>query len=171
MAGQQSPTFQGGMHLFAPQPTGNDQVAAMYSQQMAGSHIPGMNAQHMPNQMPGMYPQAYHGGSMMSMGPQPMHAAQMASMYPGQMYGNQMAGYGYGFAQQPNAQYLDQRMYGLSLRDDSSLRIGSSQSSMASYLPPMKQQPRSEDKLFGDLVDMAKLKPTKPTTPTRTGSV
>lgn len=169
MTAQQSPTYQGGMHPFAPQPTGNDQVAGMYSQQMAGGHMPAANAQPMPNQMLGMYPQAYQGGQVMGMNPQGMPPAQMAPMYPPQMYGNQMAGYGYGYAQQPEAQYLDQRMYGLSMRDDSSLRSSSSQTSMASYLPPMKQQPKGDDKLFGDLVNMAKLKPKS--TPGRTGSV
>ncbi|XP_010668108.2 TOM1-like protein 9 isoform X1 [Beta vulgaris subsp. vulgaris] len=189
MAGQQSPTFQGGMHPFAPQPTGNDQVTGMYAQHMAGGHMPGndqvagmyaqhmagghmpvMNMQPMMNQMPGMFPQPYQGGQMMGMVPQAMPGAQMNSMYPAQMYGNQMAAYGYGYAQQPDAQYIDQRMYGLSMRDDSSLKNTSNQNSLASYLPPMKQQSKGDDKLFGDLVDMAKLKPGK-STPSRTGSV
>lgn len=168
VAGQQSPTFQGGMHPFAPQPTGNDQAAGMYPQHVAGGLMPGMNMQPVMNQMPGMYPQPYQGGQMMGMVPQAMQGAQM--MYPAQMYGNQMAAYGYGYAQQPDAQYLDQRMYGLSMRDDTSLKKTSNDNSMASYLPPMRQQSKGDDKLFGDLVDMAKLKPGK-STPSRTGSV
>ncbi|KAK9683733.1 hypothetical protein RND81_10G161300 [Saponaria officinalis] len=159
MAGQQSPSFQGGMqHPFATQPTGSDQVAGMYNQQMAG-HMAAMNPQQMQSH-PGMFPQPYP-GQMMGMGPQGMQPGQMGSMYPAQMYPNQMAGYGYGYPQQPDSQYLDQRMYGMSLRDDSSVRKSSSQTSMASYLPPMRQQPKGDDKLFGDLVDMAKLKPVK----------
>ncbi|CAO2825927.1 unnamed protein product [Amaranthus hypochondriacus] len=169
MAGQQSPTFQGGMHPFHSQQTGNDQVSGMYAQHMAGGLMPGMNMHPMMNQMPGMYPQAYPGGQMMGI-PQALPSSQMNSMYPPQMYGNQMAAYNYGYAQQTDAQYIDQRMYGLSLRDDSSLKNTSSQTSMASYLPPMKPQSKGDDKLFGDLVDMAKLKPGKPT-PSRTGSV
>ncbi|KAL2940066.1 TOM1-like protein 9 [Bienertia sinuspersici] len=170
LAGQQSPSFQGGMHPFAPQPIGNDQVPGMYAQHMAGGYMQGMNMQPMMNQMPGMYPQPYQGGQMMGMVPQAMPGAQMNPMYAAQMYGNQMAAYGYGYAQQPDAQYLDQRMYGLSMRDDSSLKNTSSQNSMASYIPPMRQQPKGDDKLFGDLVDMAKTKPGK-SAPSRTGSV
>ncbi|XP_056699144.1 TOM1-like protein 9 isoform X2 [Spinacia oleracea] len=168
MSGQQAANFQGGVHPFTPQP-GNDQ---MYAQHMAGGQMPGMNVQPMQqNQMPGgMFPQQPYQG-MMGMVPQQMPGGQMNSMYPAQMYGNQMAGYGYGYAQQqPDAQYLDQRMYGLSMRDDSSLKNNSNQNSMASYLPPMRQQSKGEDKLFGDLVDMAKLKPGK-STPSRTGSI
>ncbi|CAO2816821.1 unnamed protein product [Amaranthus hypochondriacus] len=162
------PPFQGGIHPFAPQQTGNDQVSGMYAQHMAGGHMPGMNMQAM-NQMAGMLPQAYQGGQMMGI-PQALPGSQMNSMYPPQMYGNQMPAYGYAYAQQPNAQYIDQRMYGLSLREDSSLKNTSSQTSMASYLPPMKQQSKGDDKLFGDLVNMAKLKPGKPT-PSRAESV
>ncbi|KAL9227296.1 hypothetical protein vseg_003001 [Gypsophila vaccaria] len=158
MGGQQSPSFQGGMHPFAPQPGGNDQVSGMYSQQMTG-HMPAMNPQPM-QAHPGMFPQPY-AGQMMGMVPQAMPHEQTGSMYPTQMYGNQMGGYGYGYAQQPDTQYLDQRMYGMSLRDESSVINSSNQTSMASYLPPMKQQPKGDDKLFGDLVDMAKLKPVK----------
>lgn len=169
MAGLQSPTFQGGMHPFHSQQIGNDQVSGMYAQHMAGGHMPGMNMHPMMNHMPGMYPQAYPGAQMMGIS-QALPGTQMNSMYPPQMYGNQMAAYSYGYAQQTDAQYIDQRMYGLSLRDDSSLKNTSSQTSMASYLPPMKSQSKGDDKLFGDLVDMAKLKPGKPT-PSRTGSV
>ncbi|KAK9699843.1 hypothetical protein RND81_08G198800 [Saponaria officinalis] len=158
MAGQQSPSFQGGMHPFAPQPAGNDQVSGMYSQQMTG-HMPAMNPQPMQSH-PGMFPQPYT-GQMMGTAPQAMPHGQTGLMYPTQMYANQMGGYGYGYTQQPDTQYLDQRMYGMSLRDDTSLRNSSDQTSMASYLPPMRQQPKGDDKLFGDLVDMAKLKPLK----------
>ncbi|KAH9615382.1 hypothetical protein KSS87_012229 [Heliosperma pusillum] len=160
MAGPQSPSFQGGMHPFAPQPTGIEQGTGTYSQQMTG-HMPAVNQQPMQSH-PGMYPQPYP-GQMMGMAPQTMPHAQMSPMYPAQMYANQMGGYGYGYTQQPDSQYLDQRMYGMSLRDDSSLRNSSNQTSMASYLPPMKQQSKGDDKLFGDLVDMAKLKPGKST--------
>ncbi|KAJ8432396.1 hypothetical protein Cgig2_009998 [Carnegiea gigantea] len=163
LAGQQSPTFEGGLHPFVPQPNGNDQVAGMYAQQRTGGHIPSISPQSMQNnQMPGMYPSPYQGGQMMGMVPQALPGAQMGSMYPPQMYGNQMAGYGYGYTQPPNAQYLDQRVYGMSLRDNASSSI-SNQTSMASYLPPMKQQSKGDDKLFGDLVTIAKSKPVKPT--------
>lgn len=174
MASQQPPSFQNGFHPFAPQSNGNDQVAGMYSQQITGGHMPSMNPQLMQNNQmhPGMYPQpqAYQGGQMTGMVPQAMPGAQMGSMYPSQMYGNQMAGYGYGYAQQPDAQYLDQRMYGLSMRENGHASNTSNQTSMASYLPPMRQQPKGDDKLFGDLVNMAKTKPVKPS-PSGNGSV
>ncbi|KAL3745283.1 hypothetical protein ACJRO7_014402 [Eucalyptus globulus] len=82
--------------------------------------------------MVGLPPQPIQGGPYMGMVPQPM---QIASMYPQQLYGSQVAAYGYG---QQGAQYLDQRMYGLSVRDDSSLRNSSYQVSTSLYVPPMK---------------------------------
>ena len=85
------------------------------------------------------------------------------------MYGNQMAGYVYGYGQQQNPQFLDQRMSGLSIRDDSALRNSSYQPSFPSYVPSEKPS-KPEDKLFGDLVDIAKFKPTK-TPPGRAGSM
>ncbi|GFS44913.1 ENTH/VHS/GAT family protein [Actinidia rufa] len=132
------------------QPMGNDQ--------MAGMHI-----QH--NQLVGPHPQPIRGGQSMGVYPQ----QQMHFMYPQQMYGNQMAGYGYGYGQQQNPQFLDQRMSGLSIRDDSALRNSSYQPSIPSYVPSEKPS-KPEDKLFGDLVDIAKFKPTK-TTPGRAGSM
>lgn len=111
--------------------------------------------------------------------PQHMQATQMTSMYPQPMYGNQMTGYGYqmpgygygGYGLQQDAQQLEQRMYGMSVMDDTAVRgSGSSQTSMASYLPAMKKQSKGDDKLFGDLVDMVKLKPSN-TPPGRTGSM
>ncbi|PKI60677.1 hypothetical protein CRG98_018924 [Punica granatum] len=105
--------------------------------------------------------------------PPQMQGAQMPYMYPQQIYGGQVAAYAYG---QAGAQYLDQRMYGLSVRDDSGLGNPSSyhvssSTSASSYLPPMKQQSKPEDKLFGDLVNMAKVKSSKPSTPGRAGSM
>ncbi|XP_010437859.1 PREDICTED: TOM1-like protein 2 isoform X2 [Camelina sativa] len=81
-----------------------------------------------------------------------------------QAYGNQMGGYGYGYNQQQqgSSPYLDQQMYGLSIRDQTSHQVPSS-TSTTSYLPPMKPKNKPEDKLFGDLVDISKFKPTKPT--------
>ncbi|XP_024005032.1 TOM1-like protein 9 isoform X2 [Eutrema salsugineum] len=83
-----------------------------------------------------------------------------------QAYGNQMGGYGYGYNQQQqgSSPYLDQQMYGLSMRDQAPHQVPSSSSSATSYLPPMKPKNKPEDKLFGDLVDISKFKPsTKPT--------
>jgi hypothetical protein len=89
---------------------------------------------------------------------------QLQQQQQQQAYGNQMGGYGYGYNQQQqgSSPYLDQQMYGLSMRDQTSHQVASS-SSTTSYLPPMKPKNKPEDKLFGDLVDISKFKPTKPT--------
>ncbi|GMH06988.1 hypothetical protein Nepgr_008828 [Nepenthes gracilis] len=166
---QQSPQL-------GPQLGSNDHVAGTYFQPVTASQL-SMIDNMQSNQMASMYPQPIQGGQMMMMGmlPQPMQmqmqGGQMAYIHPSQMYGNQMAGYGYGYAQQQGIQLLGNRMHGLSVRDDSAVGINTSyQSSMSSYLPPMKQPSKAEDKLFGDLVDMAKLKTVKPTS-SRTGSL
>ncbi|KAF8034864.1 hypothetical protein BT93_C1017 [Corymbia citriodora subsp. variegata] len=157
-----------GLRPQAPYPMGNEQAMGMYMQPVAGGHMPLLNNQVVPtSQMLGLQPQPIQGGPYMGMVPQPMQVGQMAYMYPQQMYGGQMAAYGYG---QQGAQYLDQRMYGLSVRDDSSLRNSSYQVSTSSYVPPMKPS-KPEDKLFGDLVDMAKVKSSAKATPGRAGSM
>lgn len=160
-----------------PPPMGNEQAMPVYMPQAAGTaHYAGMNSHpviQQPNQMFAFQPQPVQGGPYMGMVPQQMPGAQMPYMYPHPMYNGQLAAYGYG---QAGAQYLDQRMYGLSVRDDSGLGNPasynlSSSSSASSYLPPMKQPSKREDKLFGDLVNMAKVKSAKPTTPKRAGSM
>ncbi|KAL0407763.1 UNVERIFIED_CONTAM: TOM1-like protein 9 [Sesamum radiatum] len=116
-------------------------------------------------------------GSQMPSGPnpQPMQSGQMVYMYPQQMYSNQMAAYGYGYSygygqgQQQNAQFLEQSMSGLSMRDDISRRNSTNSVSTTSYIPSGKPS-KPEDKLFGDLVDISKFKPGK-TTPGRAGSM
>ncbi|GAB2284848.1 hypothetical protein Dimus_019301 [Dionaea muscipula] len=158
---------------------GNEYVVGMYMQPITAGQLSMIN-NIQANQMPSsMYPQPIQGGQMMSMLPQAMQmqmqmqmqAGQVPQMHPSQMYGSQMAGYGYGYAQQQDTQLLGDRIYGLSVRDEteSAMRNNSYQSSILSYLPPMKQTSKTEDKLFGDLVDMAKLKPIK-SIPTRAGS-
>ncbi|XWS70335.1 hypothetical protein CRYUN_Cryun03dG0039100 [Craigia yunnanensis] len=154
-----------------PQHIGSDQVVeGMYIQPITTGHLSAINNQAVQgNQFAGFHPQPIQGAHYMGMLPQQMPAGQMASMYPQQMYpqqmyGNQMGAYGYG-----QQQYLDQQMYGLSIRDDSGMRNSSYQVSTSSYVPPSKPS-KQEDKLFGDLVDMAKIKSTK-TTPGRAGSM
>lgn len=152
----------GGMYPQGPQPMGNDQAAVMYSQPIASGHLPGINAQAIPNnQFMGLHSQPIQ-VAQMGMLPQPMQAGPMSSMYPQQMYSNHMAGYGYGYGQQQNTQFLEHRMHGLAVRDDIGLRNSWNQASTSSYVPPMKPQ-KPEDKLFGDLVNMAKVKQAKPT--------
>ncbi|ESW09181.1 hypothetical protein PHAVU_009G107100 [Phaseolus vulgaris] len=152
--------IQSGAHPQGPQAAGHDQAVGMYMQPNA-SHISTINNNVQSNQS-GLYPQHIQGvaSPYTGMASHPMH-----SMYPQQMYGNQFVGYGYG--QQPAVQYVEQQMYGLSVRDDGALR-NSYQVSSASYVPSGKPS-KPEDNLFGDLVNLAKVKP-KPTAD-KTGSL
>ncbi|GMI88500.1 hypothetical protein HRI_002519200 [Hibiscus trionum] len=155
-----------------PQQMGRDQVVGIYIQPIMTSHFPAINNQQRQavqgNQFGGFHPQRVQGAPYnMGMIPQQMPVVPqiMAPMYsPQQMYGGQqMAPYG-GHGQQ---QYLDQQMYGLSIRDDNGSRNSSYPVPTPSYMPPTKPS-KPEDKLFGDLVDMAKIKTTK-TNPARPG--
>ncbi|KAG8375568.1 hypothetical protein BUALT_Bualt10G0114100 [Buddleja alternifolia] len=143
-----TPPLQSGTYLPGSQYMANDQAVGMYMQQ------PSINNHSMhSNGMVGQHPHA------MGMYPQPMQSGQMGYIYPQQMYNQQMTGYGYGYGyaqggQQQNAQFLQQSMSGLSVRDDGALRS----SSTPSYVPSGKPS-KPEDKLFGDLVDMSKFKP------------
>ncbi|XP_052189964.1 TOM1-like protein 9 isoform X2 [Diospyros lotus] len=141
----------------------NQQLVGMQPQPIqSNQQLVGIQPQPIQNNQFGMQPQAIQGGQSMGVYPQPMQPGQMAFMYPPQMYGNQMAGYGhgYGYGQQQNTQFLDQRMSGLSVRDDVALRNSSYQPSITSYTLSGKPS-KPEDKLFGDLVDISKFKPTK----------
>uniref|UniRef100_M4F0D9 VHS domain-containing protein n=1 Tax=Brassica campestris TaxID=3711 RepID=M4F0D9_BRACM len=164
-----------------------------FSRQMHQTQVAFTHAQQYP-QMPqtgqpvnnSPYPQMPQTGSGMYM-QQPMpnqaHQAQqqqqmmMAQYYAQQQqqqaYGTQMGGYGYGYNQQQQQggrPYLDQQMYGLSMRDQTSHHVSSS-SSTTSYLPPTKPKNKPEDKLFGDLVDISKFKPTTKPTSGRAGTM
>lgn len=153
--------MQSGMHPQGVQPSGNDHLVGMYIQPITTGQLPAYNNPAIQSNQLGLHPQAVQGGQYMNMLPQPMQPGQMASMYPQHMYGNQMPGYGY--APQQGMQYLEQQMYGLGVRDDSTVRNSSYQVSSSSYMPALKKPSKPEDKLFGDLVDIAKSKPTKPT--------
>ncbi|XP_006656045.1 TOM1-like protein 9 [Oryza brachyantha] len=144
------------------QPMLTGQPAGMQFQQGFGDQLGPHQTQPMHTQYGGMYP--------------PMQSNQSAGMYPQQMagdfyqqqmYGGQMAGYGYG--QQPagyyapNAAYgyaganeLSQRMNGLAVQDNNMYGVSAS----SSFQQPMRPS-RPEDSLFGDLVNIAKTKPSK----------
>ncbi|KAK6782655.1 hypothetical protein RDI58_020451 [Solanum bulbocastanum] len=150
--------------------TGGSHVHGMYAQPITGGQPAMMNQAMQNNQMVGFLPQPIQGGQSMGMFPQQMPPGHMAYMYAQQqMYGNQMAGYGYGYAQPQNTQFLNQRMSGLSVRDDGVLNNSSYPVSTPSYIPSGKPS-KPEDKLFGDLVDISKFKSPK-TTPGRAGSM
>ncbi|KAK9058861.1 hypothetical protein SSX86_023705 [Deinandra increscens subsp. villosa] len=164
----------------------DDQFAGdttQYSQPPHGLQTPVNNNMNMNNHMQPMNNQPVYGNQI----PQQQFQGgvlpqqQMAYMYPQQMYGNQMGqpsgyggGYGYGYEQQQNAQYIDQRMAGMSVRDDSYLKntayTGPSMANASYVHVPSGKPQKAEDKLFGDLVDFAKVKPNK-TTPGRAGSM
>lgn len=136
----------------------------------------GMNPPTMPAfQQPGgyqmgtvpMYPQQMQSGDAVGMmylpqmqNGQPMGIYQqpvgLVGMIPQPYQGGQFGGYGYG--QLPNAQPLEQQMYGLSMQD--SYSGYNSTSSQTAYTPPKKPS-KPEDKLFGDLVNFSKSKPNK----------
>lgn len=108
----------------------------------------------MPQQEVGLVPQySPQPNQMMQGGPYMMDpATQMHYMYVHPVYGGQPTG----------AYVYDQAGRQLSVRDDSGIRNGMrpvSSPSSSSYLPPMRAS-KPEDKLFGDLVDMAKVKPS-----------
>lgn len=168
-----------GGHPQGPQSMGNEVVGiGMYIQPITSGQMSNMNSHVNPNHQLGMPmpPQQIPGIQNMGMSMPPQHpqANQMTQQYyPQQMYGNHNQynpGYGYGHGQPQMPQYLEQQMYGLSVRDDMSLSNSSSQASALSYVPPMKPVNKPEDKLFGDLVDIAKFKPAK-STPGRAGSM
>ncbi|OIV97797.1 hypothetical protein TanjilG_12554 [Lupinus angustifolius] len=147
-----------------PQAMGNGNAVSIYMQ-------PNVNHVGQSNQV-GLQPQYVPGVAGPYMGMVPHHTQNVPvaslypqSMYPVQMYGNQFTGYGYG--QQQGVQYVEQQMYGLSMRDNSGMR-NSHQLASASYAPSGKPS-KPEDNLFGDLVNMAKVKPKAP--PGQAGSM
>ncbi|XP_043703321.1 TOM1-like protein 9 [Telopea speciosissima] len=153
------------------QPTGNDNVVGMYIQPITSGQLAAINTQPIQsNQMVGIHPPPIHGGQMMGMLPQPITNGQLPAINTQPIQSNQMLGInmGYGYGYPMEAQYLEQRMYGLSVQDESALQ-NSSYVSPTSYLPPGRKS-KPEDKLFGDLVNMANVKP-KNTTPGRAGSM
>ncbi|KAG5562586.1 hypothetical protein RHGRI_005344 [Rhododendron griersonianum] len=156
-----------------PMPSGMYQGSQFMGNNQAGVYNnQGIQTNH---QQMGVYPQQMQSNhQQMGVYPQQMQSGQMG-YYPQQMYNNnQMGGYGYGYGygQQPqNAQFIEQRMSGMTFRDDGALRNSSYQptTTTSSYVPSGKPS-KPEDKLFGDLVDISKFKPTK-TAPGRAGSM
>ncbi|KAF2584905.1 hypothetical protein F2Q70_00034073 [Brassica cretica] len=155
---------------FSPQ-MNQTQVAYTHAQQypqMPQTSQPFNNNSPYPQMPSGMYMQQPMPNQALGQDypPQQQQQMMMAQFYAQQQqhaYVNQMGGYGYGYNQQQqgNSPYLEQQMHGMSIRDQASHQVPPSSSS---YLPPMKPKNKPEDKLFGDLVDISKFKPsTKPT--------
>ncbi|XP_057969124.1 TOM1-like protein 9 [Malania oleifera] len=127
-----------------PHQGGSDQAAGLYAQ---GSQIVMIHNQPIQrNQLLGMHPHLLQGNQMIGMFPHPM---QGDSMYPMPMYSSQVPSYG------PNTP-LDNSMYRLSVGDAAAGNSPYPPSTL-SYVPTGKPS-KPEDKLFGDLVNMAKSK-------------
>lgn len=160
------------------QPTENNQLAVQdvqpnQSMQMGGAQHNFMQGSQFAGMQPQPMPSAQYGGGTyptMMQNNQGMGGGMYSGMMPQQaaFYGGQLMGYGYGQQQYPygNLQEQSQRMYGLSMQDNSMYAgTGSSYNhvpSSNSYLQQPNKPSKPEDKLFGDLVSMAKSKPAKP---------
>lgn len=137
---------------------------------MISGHPGGLQLQVVPsNQFVGMYPT--------------MQNAQMAAMYSQQMLGGQMPMQGgqmigYGYGQYPEAQYndprrsmypyggqndLSRRMHGLNMQESSTYMNKASYGASSTSLLQSNKPSKPEDKLFGDLVNIAKSKQNKST--------
>jgi hypothetical protein len=144
---------------------GNQQFGSLPPTSMMGMQFGGMQP-----------PQMYGGSQPVMMYPQQMPVAQYGAMPQQQpMYGGRLAGYMqhpavaaahyynnqgtagmYGY---PGANGLSQSMYGLSVQVNSSMGMSSSYqtTTVPSAGQPMKPT-KPEDKLFGDLLSIAKTK-------------
>lgn len=148
---------QNGPYPQGPQPIENDQqVVGVYIQPIISrSQISAFNGQVSLSNRLNLASQTFYGGSYGAMLSQ--QPAQMAALH----HLHQFPGYGR-IQPQGSAQYLEQHMYGLSIRDDDGIRNSSYQVSTSSNVSPHKPS-KPEDNLFGDLVDFANFKSIKPT--------
>ncbi|KAM1200568.1 hypothetical protein ACFX2I_016837 [Malus domestica] len=179
-----------GMYI---QPITTTHLSAINNQVGPSNHL-GLPSSPVQGPFTGMTPQAIQAGQMTSMYPQQMYGGNQLVPYgydqqqqqhqayalqqqqqqyqQQQAYALQQQQHAYALQQQQQQQQqqyaLQQQMYGLSVRDGNGMK-NPYQVSAPSYVPPSKPS-RPEDKLFGDLVDFAKMKPTK-TTPGAAGSV
>ncbi|VAI89092.1 unnamed protein product [Triticum turgidum subsp. durum] len=128
-----------------------EQPGAQHPQSMPNTQYGGMYPSMQGNQAGGMYPQ------------------QMAGdIYQQQMYGGQMAA-GYGYGQQPGGYYVPNAAYGYPSANELSQRMnglamqnnGLYGTPASSSLQQANRPARPEDSLFGDLVSIAKTKPSK----------
>ncbi|VAI77020.1 unnamed protein product [Triticum turgidum subsp. durum] len=128
-----------------------EQPGAQHPQSMPNTQYGGMYPSMQGNQAGGMYPQQMAGDIYQ----QQMYGGQMAAGYG---YGQQPGGYyvpnaGYGY---PSANELSQRMNGLAMQNN-----GLYGTPASSSLQQANRPARPEDSLFGDLVSIAKTKPSK----------
>ncbi|XP_010925873.1 TOM1-like protein 9 [Elaeis guineensis] len=179
---QSQPMQSGQLGGIVPQPMPGNNLVGMHSQSLPENQLGGLQPQPMQtmqsSQFGGMYPPPMQNSQLGGIYSQTMLGGQMAGMHQQPMQGTQPTVYGYGL--QPEAQFYDQRrpmypyagvnelsqrMYGLSMQGNSTYvnMTPSYQTPMSSsYLQQSNKPPKPEDKLFGDLVNMAKSKPNKP---------
>ncbi|KAJ0989251.1 hypothetical protein J5N97_007607 [Dioscorea zingiberensis] len=164
--------------VMQPQQMQGTQFGGMQPQPIQGGQFGGMYPSPMQNNQQGVYPSPMHNNQIAGVYLQPIQGVQLPGMHqtPMQM---QLTGYSYG--QQPEIQFYDprrsaypypssndlsQRMYGLSMHDKNTyMNMNSSYQMSASsslYTQQSNKPAKPEDKLFGDLVNMAKSKQSKP---------
>ncbi|RWW00090.1 hypothetical protein GW17_00036965 [Ensete ventricosum] len=194
LPGLQPQPFQidqlGGMHSLPvqtgqfedtqPQASLASQLLKLHPQHVLGTQLEGLQLQlAQSSQVVGVYPPTQN-SQMNAMHPQQMFGGCVADMGQQSMQGVRLTGYGFG--QQPDAQYYDPMrstypysnptelshgMYGLSMQANNSTYEGNNSSyqmmpiSSSSLQQPNKPM-KPEDKLFGDLVSMAKTRQNKP---------
>lgn len=162
------------------QPMQGTPFGGMQPQPVQGSQFGGMYPSPMQNNQLGLYPSPMQNNQPVGLYSQPILGVQIPGMHqtPMQMQ-MQLTGYAYG--QQPKTQFYDprqsaypysnpndvsQRMYGLSVQDNGQyMNMNSSYQMSASsslYTQQSNKPAKPEDKLFGDLVNMAKSKQSKP---------
>uniref|UniRef100_A0A1D1ZG77 TOM1-like protein 2 n=1 Tax=Anthurium amnicola TaxID=1678845 RepID=A0A1D1ZG77_9ARAE len=153
-------------------------MAGSQSFPMQGGQFPAMQGAYLPSMQGGPLT-LMQGGHLPAIYPNVMPGAQFAGMIHFQqpMQAGHLGGYAYG--QVPEMQYYDQRMahpygspseitnrmYGLSMQDNSGHINMNSSYQMPTSSPHLQQAnkpSRPEDRLFGDLVNMAKSKQNKP---------
>ncbi|KAL0904063.1 hypothetical protein M5K25_026134 [Dendrobium thyrsiflorum] len=168
IVGMQSPTaMQNGLPAgLQPQPPPGAQTGGMFPQTVQSNQFGGMYLPQMQiNPAGGMYNPPIHGGPFVAIPQQPMYGIQMTGYLQGlqqpQLYGQMGQVYPY-----PNPNDISQRIYGLSMQDNRYMNTTSSsyqRPSSSSFLPMSNNKPQKpEDKLFGDLVNIAKSKTNKP---------
>ncbi|XP_050366415.1 TOM1-like protein 9 [Argentina anserina] len=151
--------LQGPSMGMVPQPpTQAGQMSSAYPQQMYGNQITpyGYDQQ----QQAQYFQQQHQQGQYYQQQHQQAQYLQQQQLHA-QYYHQQQQ------QQQQQAHYLQQQMHGMSVNDNG--MRNAYQAPTSSYNPPSRPA-KPEDKLFGDLVDFAKLKPSKPTAGT-TGSL
>uniref|UniRef100_A0ACD5VR87 Uncharacterized protein n=2 Tax=Avena sativa TaxID=4498 RepID=A0ACD5VR87_AVESA len=180
MGGQQTqPMYSNQPGAMLPQAMQSSQTAGAQMQPGYGNQFGHLPPQSMPiqgMQFAGMQPSPMPGAQPGMMYAQQMPGAQYGGGMPQQqMYGRQMASQ-YAYVQQSAAQYynqgrptygypgtneLSQSMYGLSMQNSSYAGMNSPYQTTPSSSPSMGQPIRPskpEDKLFGDLLSIAKTK-------------